>query len=94
MPIVKTHPVTEAVARKLSGIERVPLPEQRKMIVRAAKVSAKMCDEAYQRGVQDTLKQMREPNPIPNDGTAEAASAADRDINGVLVHQNGSTLAC
>lgn len=43
--VVKTHPLMEIIAKKLSGISGVPKEEQEKMVVRAAKAAAEYHDE-------------------------------------------------
>lgn len=41
---VKTHPLAEVLAKKLSGIETVPKSEQIKMVTRAIKAAMKCYD--------------------------------------------------
>ena len=44
---VKTCPIMEAIARKLSGIEQCPLPERGRMIARAVKAGKDTAEQLY-----------------------------------------------
>lgn len=57
--VVKTDPVLEAIARKLSGIAAVPPMEQARMIRRAAKAGreALLADRVYEGGLTYHLKE-------------------------------------
>ena len=62
--VVKTDPVLEAIARKLSGIAAVPHTEQERMIRRAAKAGRDALLAALSSAANKNERELREAEGV------------------------------
>ena len=58
---VKTHPLAEIIARKLSGIDTVPPTEQRRMVSRAITAAVKYHEDKLNEAGKNIFQEENKP---------------------------------